>query len=224
MEIHSEGLRASVSPEARFTSVKSVVDRVERVLQKHGEREPGKRFGACGYASNLIRYVAENKGIHADIFQVNDIHKKFGGQNQDAFRHTFTILRDKNGSVLVDQTFGQFVNPQTLEIVQGVGSKSGHASEFPLHRLLLKDGFVSLTDDSLREYLRATSTSNDKSYIDQITVKDIMADNSLPLDWDYTAEDLESYLDGSISNSRHIQGKYKSLMGRVQERFFPPRL
>ena len=154
-----------------------------------------KRNGYCGFASDLVKRAAERKGINAHVLQVMNIHEALGSSIQTSFQHAFNILDFGGEKYIVDESFCQFMDPELNNISQGKGHESGMIVDHPISQVLLKDGFTRLTDDSLRAYLRATSSATDKSYIDTASLE-ILSNPLVNLSYDHTPEELDVYLDG----------------------------
>ncbi len=174
---------------------------IEEADKAMGEpREPGRRFGACGLASDLVRRSAELQGISAETRQLLYVHRDLGGM-ENAFQHGFNILSIGGKRLLVDVSFVQFIDPQTQEIYQGINTEgrprhpiSGKLDEHPVAQSLLRDGYAELNDDSFKEYLRVTTSAVDKSYIEAATVEKLIADPSSIMPYDHTLVWLDQRL------------------------------
>ncbi len=197
-DLRVEGSSGPSAHELAEASVARVIQRVEFVLNKDGmsPRTAGARTGYCGFASDLVRRAAEVDGFEAHTYQVMDIHGKLGGNHRDSFQHGFNILDIEGNQFLADESFGQFVNPQTGLIHQGITLTSGSVADHPVAEALIRDGFIPLTEENFAEYLRATTSARDKSYIGAVKISDITSDPALRIDYDHTPDELDAYLEG----------------------------
>jgi hypothetical protein len=176
--------------------IKSIVAKADLVFSRVGEfREPGSRWGSCGFATDLIRRAAEREGVQASTYQVMDIHGN--GGLADSFQHGFNVVTVDGIDFLVDESIGQFINPETGEVAQGRGHTSGNYADFPILHSLVDDGYVALNKNSFKDYLRATSVAADKSYIDLIDLQTVLADEAIKIDYDHNQEELDGFLDGT---------------------------
>ena len=184
-------------------AIRGIIEEVDKALGPEDPREPGKRVGACGLAADLVKRSAERHGASAQTYQLLDVHRIFGGNRDDAFQHGFNVLSVGDQRYLVDESFVQFIDPATQRMYQGFGLEgqpelpiSGTLSEHPVAEALLKEGYVLLTDETLREYLRASSTAGDKSYIDQASVERLVSDSTPRIPYDHTTSWLDQRLAG----------------------------
>lgn len=110
---------------------------------------------------------AKKEGLVLPMIEIPRLHTVFGGDPKKAFVHFANI--GENLGVLADLSFCQFIDQQG-RIYQDENIITGYLNQFPSILTLLKDGMMPLTDQSLKEYLAAT-TIGDKSYIQNATVE-----------------------------------------------------
>lgn len=185
--------------------IAAVVSQVDTVLERIGApRVAGYRGVKCGLTADLVKRAAEIQGMRSDILQVSNVHESLGGNKRDAFLHAFSLTRNGTNAFLVDPSFCQFLDSQDNRIVCASAEEdasaygdlvSGTTSDHPIALDLLRRGYVELTQDSLRAYLRAT-TAGDKAYIDGVRVEDVLGNPSFTLDYMDAVEELDDYLAG----------------------------
>lgn len=176
-----------------------LVARAEKPYESLGAaRKPGERFGVCGVTSDLVRRSGENAGFDVKSFQIANVHKALGvASDSEAFTHGFNVVSVDGAPFLVDISFCQFIDPQTGEIHQFNAVKTGvKYGESPVAKELLEKGYVELNDETYREYLRITSSSSDKRYIQNATVENLVSPTSgLTIDYDHSLKWLDKSLD-----------------------------
>ncbi len=187
------------------TSVIEVINDVEVILKPAGHlREAGSRMSICGIATDLVARAAENRGVKAEKYQMHDVYLGFGGKVENSTRHEFDTVAIGGKNFLVDESFCQFIDPKTgdvgdvnLEEGRQVFEVEGNLATSPLASALLDTGYVELTDEVLREYLRLLCGVVDDMDISVQGLKIIE-----PLEYDHTAEELDGLLRGQISFPR----------------------
>ena len=134
-------------------------------------RVPGKRVGQCFVVSDYLSKRAFSIGLDMRVIAGHKIHRALGGKPENSFLHYFNFSPDN--SRLVDLTFCQFVGEEgrLSQIRNGATLISGSLDSFPGVEGLMTDGTMPLNDESLRQYLKATSCAPDKSYIESATVE-----------------------------------------------------
>jgi len=158
--------QSPVSPEK---GISGAIDFVDSYHTKIGDpREPRKRKERCGDIAREVQMSAAKKGLSLPMIEVARLHKLFGGDPDKAFVHYANLGKDLG--VLVDLTFCQFID-EAGKISQGDNPASGSIGEHPAAENLLRDGLMPLTDETLRDYLSATTIAGDKSYIANATVE-----------------------------------------------------
>ncbi len=175
-----------------------IIAEAEAIFERRGvPREFGKRGNFCGFASDLVKRAAERGGIETtQTRQLLSVHREFGNtDDRSALQHAFNTLKIGENAYLVDLSFCQFVDPKTGEIRQANIKGGGSAEDYPQLSQLMRNGFIVLTDGSLREYLKMTTSATDKSYIDSATVDKLLAQKSL--EYDHDEEELDEFLDGT---------------------------
>lgn len=187
--------------------VQLVVGQVERVFARSGiPRLAGEREGVCRLATELVRIAAERRGMDAAAYQLADVHELFGGEKGKAFLHGFNVISAGGTQYLVDMTFSQFIDLDDLKISQ-TRPKSldpnaaaqqirtpGEFDNHPIAHELTQSGYVPLDDKSLREYLRAT-TSSDGAYLERASVSRLV-EEAKKLEFIREPEELNAYLNG----------------------------
>lgn len=174
--------------------IQGVIAQVDAVLERMGEpRIVGSREGSCGLTSDLVRRAAKQQGMEADTLQVSKIHDGFGRWD-GVFRHGFNVVRDRERVYLVDGSFCQFIDPETNEIGDG-NVVSGSITDHPIALTLLEQGYVEFTDQSVRDYLRATAGGS-KEYIDEVRAQDLLNNSSFTLRYVEDVYELDKYLSG----------------------------
>lgn len=196
-DINPSGIQPSeiASPEALISRIISPAD---AVFDRFGQpREAGKRFGACGFSSDLVRRSAEKTAVTCDNRQLISLHEALGATVGSAtFQHAINILQTDGGPYLIDISFCQFVQPETGDIEQGTDLRSGNIKDHPLGRELIEKGFLPLTDETLQEYLRMTTKTPDADYIKSASVEKLLNNPSSVIGYDHDIEELDKYLEG----------------------------
>lgn len=188
-----------------------LVGQVERVFARAGiPRHAGERENLCGLSAQLVERSAEGMNISAPILSVDGIHRKYSGTPRTVpsnnYVHAFNIaeIPGANGveRFLIDETVGQYITQDdqlsrwdSLEITNGTLEEHGIIVD------LARNGYVPLKDDeTLREYLRATTEETETSYLDQVRIDDVMADRNTH----GARYSDDTYLDGLISGKSVI--------------------
>ncbi len=175
--------------------ITGVITQVDEVLDRvGGPRMPGYREGICGIAADLVKRAAELRGMKAYTVQNRRVHSRFGRDRVRSFLHGFNLVRDGEASYLVDESFCQFIDARTQQIRAGE-VVSGSLQDHPIALELLEKGYVELTDESVKAYLRA-SASGEKGYIDSITAQDVLENSSFTLPYIEDVRELDKYLSG----------------------------
>jgi hypothetical protein len=172
------------SPEEEL---QGLIDRFEQGWASIGGGPRDQRkFGDCNSVPDILAGIAadehERNGLQAEVklFQLENLHTAAGGFGLEAFRHGFNTINISDQSFLVDLTFGQFLGTSgNLEAGPKMGGKfadmkrlsSGAPNDTPFVQEIIAKGYVPLTDDNLREYVRITSMAKDKSYSENVTTE-----------------------------------------------------
>jgi hypothetical protein len=90
---------------------------------------------------------------------------------------------------LADLTFAQFMGDEGYIEQPVTGKQSGIGNDNQLAQALLHQGFVPLNDDTLREYVRLTTTDPQPGYLGQVSVD--MLSRVAPLPFDPNPEENE---------------------------------
>lgn len=157
--------------------IKSLIRDVEQSFNI-GQRVFGERVGACSDFTKVVDRKAKELGLDSVRYQAFAIHGFFGGTEAgvEGFAHEFNVVGDGKRRFIVDLTGVQFADPQTGKVRHKLdGQISGDVSEHPILEKLARDGFVELTEDTFRDYLRFTAGASDKSYIDNATYDAVLA-------------------------------------------------
>lgn len=96
-----------------------------------------------------------------------------------AFAHGFNTVTINGVPFLMDLSFAQFMGPDG-ELRQGGDEKgTGISNDHPLAQQLLRDGYVPLTDETLRTYMRLLST-HQPDYLDGVTMELLQRTAAIP--------------------------------------------
>lgn len=127
-------------------------------------------------ATDLVDRAASSLGVASFALGSKYIHGEFGGfrNSRFAFFHGFNILSVDERHYLVDPTFGQFVDPKSLAVKHFPNLTSGDLDEHNIGYGLIRNGYITLDNQGLRDYLSATTAAPDKSYIDEIRIEDVL--------------------------------------------------
>lgn len=164
-----------ISPaEQKLRSAMSRYD--ESWLADMGYPREASEWGDCNIGPDMIGHVvldeARRHGFSATSkrYQLRRVHEAAGGSFEDAFQHAFNIVNIDDEAFLVDTTFAQFFGENGLI---GDGAReyrekvnSGVSNDNPLAVALKIDGYVPLTPENFKEYLRITSKSPHREYTD----------------------------------------------------------
>jgi hypothetical protein len=119
-----------------------------------------------------------------DVMQISDT----------TFGHGFNIATINGSAFIMDLSFAQFMGPDG-ELRQGGDDKTtGMPNDHPLAQQLLHDGFVPLTDENLRTYMRLLSTYQ-PDYLDDVTTDLLRRTAAIP----FAVDDNE--LSGNIPDA-----------------------
>ncbi|RJQ38397.1 hypothetical protein C4559_01225 [Candidatus Microgenomates bacterium] len=168
---------------AESTALKMVLGKT-RETEESMKRVAGNRSGMCSFFPDIVRYCAEHNGASCILYQVSDIHKFYRGVEGFYLGHVFNVVAVDKTKFLVDLSFSQYVRPNGIASQYKPGGcdtpasvissrfKGYKDSNHPLAQKLIKDGYVLLTDKSLRTYLDITSYDNAK-YLRTAKVEDL---------------------------------------------------
>ena len=158
------------SPEQRVINIVQSVDQtLTRRLKE--PRLPGNREEACTYSVALVDYAFKKeltqpneRSASVKTFQSADIHE-FLGETDDSlpFPHGFSTVKIDNEQFLVDLTYCQFMSPNG-PIHNGIRQTEIESSTNQLANVLLKQGYVRLTNDVMQEFLRITTLNKHPDY------------------------------------------------------------
>ena len=175
------------SPE-RFAAAEqlmsNLVERTERGLAElRIEPRDQRRPGSCNLIPGILMYCAhcdaQQSGyeLQAQAYQVNDLHRAAARRTpaidderaeRDSFYHAFNVITVNGYSFLADLTFAQFRGPDDRIREQALDTSIAFSTN-ELAGTLVAAGYVPLTDENLREYLRITSAINDHAYLKGVT-------------------------------------------------------
>lgn len=200
--------------------VKGVIEPVRSHLD--GENRPGDCSGTCGFASfmaeHLILYTDINQprsGVETKVVNTLWLYSAAMGMSTEevagqierlrrdleypdvykyVFQHTIVLARSGNQYIVVDPTFCQFMDPKT-SLVQSIGVKpTGISINDPLVQELYINGYIPLTDESMRRYLELTTSQDHQSSIPkQVSVADLY-DRTFVSEPDYSKQELDRWL------------------------------
>lgn len=176
----------STQPEDRL--IRGLISITEQDIACHGpesdpmpSRDAGLALdGWCDFTTMIVCHFARRNSMSSRMVQAAYMHLYLSGQpngvpREDVFGHVLGIVSIDRRQIdglpyLVDRTFGQFCVHKTIS--QG-NIDSGISTDDPLAQMLVTHGYAPLTDDTLRQYLRLTSSNRPDSfaYIDTATVE-----------------------------------------------------
>lgn len=172
--------RFSSTPETVESVERDVVRIIERVENAYLERYPdkqreaGSRQGFCIEMSDLVEYVTKHESsLNVVRYPVQRIHKHLGGPEEivNAFGHDFSIVGNKEEKFLVDLSYSQFLD--SLGYIHVGDRESKIKSNHPVAQALLEKGYIRLTEENFREYLRITTLTEDPSHLSTVTLDDL---------------------------------------------------
>jgi hypothetical protein len=191
--------------------VGEIVSDADRPLNASGElRAAGNRVSCCGLAVDLVARAVENRGAKAEIYQVNDVYLGFGGKNENSTRHGFNTVTVNNKEFLTDVSFCQFIDPETGDVgdiryrEKGklVLAVQGNLATSPLASALLRSGYVELTDEVLKEYLRLIC----HGVVDDLTDVSVQHLKQIkPLEYDHDEDELDGLLIEQLKLPRYLK-------------------
>ncbi|MBU0578550.1 hypothetical protein KKE34_03360, partial [Patescibacteria group bacterium] len=131
---------------------------------------PGCRTLSCGLSSDINYYSAQAYGVSAETYQLQNVQASRGlveTASQGSFRHAFSVVDTGETLYLADNTFGQFINPETFSVQQIAGTEGidqiliGDIADLndPIVNDLMQLGYFELTEANFRRYLDITSTT-----------------------------------------------------------------
>ena len=169
----------------------SIIERFERGWAGVGyEPREERRWGSCNIAPDMFMYVADEEGkkhgysVATKKYQVLTLHEEAGGKHGESFQHAINTAVVGGEQFLVDLTFAQFRGPDGMLQQSSAKYSSGVENSNPLAVELITSGYAPLTDRNLKEYLRITSLSADKSYIDNVSIEWLGNVPDLPREFD----------------------------------------
>lgn len=188
--------------EAKLAEIVNLVD--GRLTTLFNEQKGfDRREHLCGPAAFMFKRKAQKEGIETDVWQNSDLHQTIGGTIEaklKAFQHAIAIARLGDKHYLVDTAICQFIKPDgTISVNQAgiaIEDNNTHIQKEPVIQELYERGFIDLTDEKLRAFLRATTTDTTPAYVDmvnQVTVDDLFK-RTKPRRPDYTDEKLDGML------------------------------
>ncbi|HET9946880.1 MAG TPA: hypothetical protein VFQ63_02350 [Patescibacteria group bacterium] len=179
-----------LTPEQKVSRLVNMVDK--GLIFDFGEkREPNLRQQACDFSIALVKRAFEReaesddayKGIALTTYQTSDVHLFFGETDEEVpFSHGITVVDVEGKPFLIDLTFCQFMNPDGGPLHEGRLNTSV-SSATPLAQELLANGFIALTEENLREYLRLTTKRENPSYLQKVTLAGLQQAPTVPLDF-----------------------------------------
>jgi hypothetical protein len=168
-----------------------IIERFEKGWAGMGyEPREVRRWGSCNIAPDIFMYVASDESqkneYNVDIkkYQVLTLHEEAGGKHGESFQHAMNTAVVDGEQFLVDLTFAQFRGPDGMLQQSSAQYSSGVENANPLAVELITNGYAPLTDGNLKEYLRITSLSADKSYIDNVSIEWLGNVPDLPREFD----------------------------------------
>lgn len=177
-----------------------IIGRVHKELGE--EKKPGAFGGACGFASFMTEHLIlfsgvdqPREGIETKVVntlwlhsaatglttaevaeQIKKIHEdlQYPDVYKYTFQHTVVLVKSGNQFILVDPTFCQFMDSESSMVQQGIGISSNTSIYDPLVQQLYTNGYVPLTDETMRRYLEITSKQDHHPLIPtQVSVTDL---------------------------------------------------
>jgi len=183
------------TPEAQY--IANIVETAEADIRFHGlaGRADGADLeGACGKHSEILSFYARRQHVPSGVYQVYDMHRTLAGEDMytQAFGHGVTIMHVGETVFLGDPTFGQFTTGETVK--QFDPCDTGVPADDPFVQEIVTNGFVELTDENLRNYLRATTAEGpvDLGYIDTATTLGTLAIVSPRTNIEYSDEEISN--------------------------------
>jgi len=187
------------------SQLEAVITIAEADMQAHNMPHgfPGRSGGEllegfCGSASEIFSYYAQLNGLPFEPYQNRTIHQALAGESErrgpygaQSFVHGLSLGEIGKQPYLVDLTVGQFAVQDTIRQAE---KDSGIASHDPLVQNLIRTGYVTLDDETLRQYLRMTSCDNEgvgRAYIERATVTDLFR-LAVPMEREIPPDDLVS--------------------------------
>ncbi len=156
---------------------KTIIEKVNNTLFADPEddnlqKAPGSRINMCSTATMWEHVAAQEEGGALDIVALSTarLAEVLHMSPKDFFTHTASIIRGKDGAVLIDQAFCEFMDAETGLITNvpeiydlmpepTVKAKEGHSSGVKLDdqfvQDLLQNEMIGLTPETFRTYIRA---------------------------------------------------------------------
>lgn len=164
-----------------------LVARVERGLAElHVPPRDARGWGWCNFVPDALSYCALQDGeengyrVKPQIFQLADVHSKAAGLSpsddgsgqvkRSAFRHAFNVLTIEDQPFLMDLTFAQFLGGNGYIGNLPTDEWTSEPNDNLLAQQLITHGYVPLTDETLREYLRITTLNPDPDYLGNVNI------------------------------------------------------
>jgi hypothetical protein len=146
--------------------VELVVERTDNYLDSViGEpNDFGCRSGICDLSASYVSTASYEVGLIPRVYGVEELNALRGISVDNTFGHYITVLENPatGDMYLIDRTFNQFVDPDTLAIRNTNNNRfisSGDLDTHPLAEEIIDTGYVRLTDQTLNEYLDMVSNA-----------------------------------------------------------------
>ncbi len=181
------------------TIAKALAERIERGLAElHIPPRSERGFGWCNFVPDAVNYCALQDGEQNDYavgvakYQARSFHEQAAGiTREDAgyreffartISHGFSIVQIGGQPFLMDFTFAQFMGENGFIGRAATNEWTNEPVTNPLAQTLLHTGFVPLTDQTLREYVRLTTLEENPPYLDGVNLGMLEHIRPLPFD------------------------------------------
>jgi len=192
-----------------------LVARVEQGLEERGTVPPRdeRGWGWCNFVPDAVNYcivqASQDKGYKGESnkyqlrevhFAAADLNREEGHQSREfadsVFGHGFNVVTIEDEPFLVDLSFSQFLGEDGYIRVEPLNRQTQEPNDNPLARQLVDRGFVRLTNETLREYLRITTFDPDPRYVDTVDIS--VFESVSPLPFDIDNNELIETIDGKV--------------------------
>jgi hypothetical protein len=190
-------------------------------------RLPGDRGTYCEFVANGDKYIADGSGKFQDsgVVHLRLLLSNLLGQVSEeelidiSHGHSFAFATGKSGQgYIIDNTFQQFFTPDGKVIADSKGSVNTRLQDVlqnPHLTSLIRDGYLPLTSENLKEYLLAM-TSDDyaaavASKLDQLEHPQEFIRANYDQELDYTTEELAAQFSKRKRASRRLLGMLRRL-------------